>query len=122
MIALADLHRLGVAGPLDLASSALRGVVRQVRFRSNVTPAYSWDPSSPAAPSSGEPSSFADLGAFVQPAVDVTLTNGQTFTVAPAGEPTGDYRVYVAGVGFVVVAGLGLAGALGYALGRRARR
>lgn len=144
MIAVSDLSALGIGlGPdPELASirremraraglgfsvdSLLRGAVRSATFRSNVTPSVTWDPSAPSAPVSPDGSTASEqlgtLGRYVQPTVDVTLADGSTFTVAPAGPATGDYRVIVGGIVVGVAATFLGAVLLGYWLGRRSRK
>lgn len=126
--------RIGVGG-LDLSaplrgnglgapsfSGLARGVFRDVTFRSNVSPPVTWDPSAPSAPDAGPSLDIGAVGRFVQPTFDVRLQTGETFTIAPAGAATGDYRVIVGGVVVAVAGSLLAALWLGYMLGRRRSR
>lgn len=113
---------LGAPSLASLLGSA-GGLVRSVRFRSNLTPPVTWDPNAPSAPATADDGSSTATLATLQPALDVELAAapGQWVTIAPAGEPTGDYRVLVGGVVVAVVGSFALAVAIGWALGRRSR-
>lgn len=115
---------VGVAGQGAFSLDDLRGVagglVRRVRFRSNVTPTIEWDPSQPSGPGTPVSEQLGEVGRIVQPAIDVELSTGQTETYAPAGEPTEGSLLLVGGA--VVIGSLGAAGLIGYLIGRSGRR
>jgi hypothetical protein len=111
----------GLGAPLSLDSLA-RSAISRARFRSNVTPSVEWDPMAPTAASAPGGGGGVDLGPLLQPTLDVTLETGQTITIAPYGEATGDYRLIVGGVVIGVFTSFAVAVAVGYWLGGRSRR
>jgi hypothetical protein len=141
MISVADLRTLGLGLEPDPELETLRAVtraraglgapgipslvgsvVRRATFRSNFTPPVTWDPSEPSSPSSSSGTDMGAVGRTIQPALDVELHSGQVVTLAPAGDPTGDYRTGIAIVAGVVIGVPVVSFGIGYLIGRRRRR
>lgn len=93
---------------LGNTNTAVSALVRQVNFRSQISPDLPWSPTTGTTGSSSGLSNA--VMSFIKPSVEVTLAGGNVVRVAPWGEPTGNY--FPALVAITALVGVGVAAGL----------
>lgn len=100
-----QLNGMGQSLISDVARGLARGSVRNVTFRSQISPDFTYDPNEPIPPGRG---GFGQvLMSIVKPEVDVDTAAGR-ITMAPWGRPT--LPLFPLAVGVVLLGGAAVAG------------
>lgn len=100
-----QMNGLGASIIGDVAAGVARGSIKTVTFRSQISPAYSYDPNQPSRSTGG---GFGQvLMQIVKPEVVVDTAAGQV-SMAPWGKPNANF--FPLALGVVLLGGAALAG------------